>query len=96
MPCRSYDDERDSSPSQRELLDKLARIACKALTHTEQSGDGLEILILKDPEVADWWRQHKEDDRRAREGREREERKKKLRKSALEKLSPEERKILGL
>jgi hypothetical protein len=31
--------------------DKLSRIACKALTHIEKSEDGLEILVLQDPEI---------------------------------------------
>lgn len=49
----------------KERLDKLSRIACKALTHIEESEDGLEILVLKDPEVHEWWTAHKEADRKA-------------------------------
>lgn len=68
MPCRSYDDDYSPRPDPmvRENLDKLARIACKALTELEKYEDGgLETLILKDPEVAEWWANHKEADRKA-------------------------------
>jgi hypothetical protein len=95
MPCQSYEDPNDSI-NERALRDKLARIACKALTHIEESGDGLEILILKDPEIAEWWSAHKENDRKARERREREEFKERMRRSGLSKLNPEEKKALGL
>ena len=71
MPCRDYmdDDLRSSQHTDilEERLDKLSRIACKALEHIEASGDGLEILVLRDPEIAEWWRAHKEADRKARE-----------------------------
>jgi hypothetical protein len=68
MPCRSYDDDFRTTPDPSiiEKLDMLSRIACKALEHIEASGDGLEILILKDPEVAKWWSAHKEADRKAK------------------------------
>ena len=70
MPCRDYEDDYRPDPSVgmlKERLDKLSRIACKALTHIEETNDGLEILILQDPEIAEWWSQHKENDRKAQE-----------------------------
>jgi serine phosphatase RsbU (regulator of sigma subunit) len=69
MPCRSYDDDFRTTPDPaiQEKLDRLSRIACKALTHIEESGDGLEILILKDPEIQEWWTAHKEADRKEKE-----------------------------
>jgi len=70
MPCRSYDDDYRSvpDPSTLEKLDRLARIACNALTELEKYNDGgLEALILRDPEVAEWWSAHKEADRKAQE-----------------------------
>ena len=107
MPCRSYEDDYSGSSHQVEILkercDKLARIACKALTHIEESGDGLEILILKDPEIADWWSAHKEADRKAQEAaaarrREAAERAARTRRKneIKAKLTPEELKILGV
>ncbi len=60
MPCRDYMDDVRSGPDPQvaELkarCDKLSRIACRALEHIEQSEDGLEVLVLKDPEVQEWW-----------------------------------------
>jgi hypothetical protein len=105
MPCRSYDDDFRTTPDPaiQEKLDRLSRIACKALEHIEAAGDGLEIMILKDPEIAEWWHAHKEADRREREANE-EKRRKIAEKAALArrkneikaKLTPEELKILGV
>ena len=106
MPCRDYEDDFRLNPSVdrlKERLDKLSRIACKALTHIEETNDGLEILILQDPEIAEWWSQHKENDRKAQE----EAQKKRLAiaaKAALTRkrneikarLTPDELKILGV
>ncbi len=96
MPCQSYEDPRDTAADLKSLRDKLARIACAALTHIEESGDGLEVLILKNPEVADWWRAHKEADRKAQERARREMEREQLRKGALAKLSDAEKKALGI
>lgn len=72
MPCRDYTDDFRPDP-QIEVLrarcDMLSRIACKALEHIEKSGDGLEILVLKDPEIQSWWSAHKEADRKAAQER---------------------------
>lgn len=73
MPCRDYMYDHRPDPQigvLKERLDKLSRIACKALTHIEESGDGLEVLILKDPEIQEWWLAHKEADRKAAQERE--------------------------
>jgi hypothetical protein len=71
MPCRDYMDDYRPDPQVPELknrLDKLSRIACKALAELEKYEDGgLETLILRDPEVAEWWSAHKEADRKAQE-----------------------------
>ena len=96
MPCMSYDDRPDySTRDWKNKTDKLARIACKAMTELVEQGKA-DFLILRDDEVRDWWEQHQEADRKAREERERKEREAKIRKEALAKLTPEERKILGL
>lgn len=105
MPCRSYDDDFRTTPDPaiKEKLDRLSRIACKALEHIEASGDGLEIMILKDPEIAEWWHAHKEADRKAKE-EEAARRRRAAEKAALTRrkneikarLTPEELKILGV
>lgn len=93
MPCRYNDDDYAlfrEIEEMREELDKLSRIACKALTHIEESGDGLEILVLRHPEIQEWWAAYKEADRKAKLQEERRkaarierERKKKLKEQVL-------------
>lgn len=103
MPCRSYEDDyRSGSPTEswqyKELKannDKLARIACKALTELVKSGYA-DFLILQDDEVREWWEAHQEADRKAREKEERKQQRAKLRRQALKKLSDEEKIALGI
>ena len=103
MPCRSYEDDyRSGSPTEswqykelKENNDKLARIACKAMTELVKSGHA-DFLILKDDEVREWWDKHQEDDRKAQEAKAERARRAKLKKDALAKLSDEEKKILGI
>lgn len=99
MPCRDYEsDSWDNSGEVRKLkaqADKLARIACKAMDALEQNG--LEdFLILKDDEVAQWWKQHKEADRKEKARIAEKERRERVKAEALAKLSSEERELLGL
>jgi hypothetical protein len=98
MPCRSYPEDfpEEMNKLTQEKLDVVSRIACKALQHIEDSNDGLEILILKDPEIAKWWSAHKEADRKEQEKKRKEAEIKRLKKEALAKLTTEEKKILGL
>ncbi len=96
MPCRDYMDDPAYQADMQAKCDLLSRIACKALTHIEESADGLEILILKDPEIATWWRNHKEADRKEQAKLAEIERKKQLKESALKKLTPDEKKVLGI
>ena len=103
MPCRSYEDDyRSGEPTDswqyKELKannDKLARIACKAMTELVKSGYA-DFLVLKDDEVRDWWEKHQEADRKAREKEERKKQVAKTRREALKKLSDEEKIALGL
>ena len=105
MPCRSYEDDyRSGEPTDswqyKELKlkannDKLARIACKAMTELVKAGYA-DFLVLKDDEIREWWEQHQEADRKAREKEERKKERTKLRRQALKKLSEEEKIALGL
>ena len=103
MPCRSYEDDyRSGSPTDswqyKELKannDKLARIACKALTELVKSGYA-DFLVLKDDEVREWWEKHQEADRKAQEEKAEKRRIAKLKKEALAKLSDEEKLALGI
>lgn len=109
MPCRSYDDEVTYGPAgsneTRAKLDMLARIACRALTALEEIADGAGIAstidnVLTDKEVLDWWPAHKAADaaeKRRKEAAAKKSREaKKRRDVALAKLTPEDRKALGL
>jgi len=106
MPCRDYMDDNRPDPQVGVLKDrcnKLSRIACKALEHIEKSGDGLEILILQDPEIQEWWTAHKEADRQQREEEARrraaaaeKRRLAKIKEETLATLTPDQIKALGL
>ncbi len=104
MPCRDYMDDHQPDPQVgvlKDRLDKLSRIACKALTHIEESGDGLEILILKDPEIQEWWLAHKEADRkaarrRAQQARLEKDRLARIKAEIIAGLSADQRKALGI
>ena len=101
MPCRDYEDDRryDEYDARVQTLkkqnDRLARIACKAMTALEKDGHA-DFLLLEDDEVRDWWEKHKIADAKARAEAEEKARRAVIRKEALAKLSAEERKILGI
>ena len=101
MPCRDYGSDGISPTStwqykeMKDRADMLARIACKAMTELVKSGYA-DFLILQDDEVREWWEQHQEADRKAREKEERKKQTAKTRRSALKKLSEEEKVALGL
>lgn len=100
MPCQSYESDYRSSNDRelrelQKISDKLARIACKALTELEKNNVET-FLLLKDEEVRAWWEQHKIDDAKAAAERKAKRDAAKLRKDALAKLSDEEKKVLGI
>ena len=101
MPCQSYDDSWNSGSGERKIrelkkqADKLARIACKALTELENNNIE-DLLLLKDDEVRTWWQKHKEDDAREQARLAEIERVERVKQEALAKLSTEERKLLGI
>ena len=101
MPCMSYDTNWANDSSDRDIkrlkaeADKLARIACAAMTELEKMGKE-DFLILKNEEVGTWWAAHKEADRRERERVAEIERKERVKKEALDRLTDEEKELLGL
>ena len=102
MPCRDYYSDSwtnsRSDASERRLkaqADKLARIACKALQALQDMGKE-DFLLLKDDEVREWWQQHQEADRKAREAEELKQRRKEAKARAMSKLTDEEKVLLGL
>ena len=102
MPCRDYESDSYSSPTDswqyrdlKERADMLARIACKAMTELENNQIE-DLLLLRDDEVREWWAKHKEADRKAREKEQRKQERLLLRRAALSKLNEEEKIALGL
>lgn len=96
MPCMSYDDDPGASlREQKKKTDMLARIACKALTELEKDGSA-DSLLGKDEEVRSWWQAHKIADAKAQAKRLEEEERKRIKEEALAKLSPLEKKVLGI
>lgn len=101
MPCQSYETSWADDSSNREVkklkkeADKLARIACAALNELEENGIA-EVLLLKNDELREWWAAHKEADRKERERVAEIERKERVRQEALDRLSAEEKELLGL
>lgn len=109
MPCRSYETEwvHDISRAGRKTnevvalkqeCDRLARIACRAITELEKLDP--ELKNFKDRESRKWWADHKKADA-ARIAKEEKEKAKldaaeKLRKDALAKLTKEEIEAFGL
>jgi hypothetical protein len=74
MPCRDYNDHDENAFHQRQVdllqerNDKLARIACKAMTLIEELGKE-DFLLLEDEEVREWWANHKIMDERYNKGK---------------------------
>lgn len=102
MPCRDYEGPSYTSPTAsweykdlQKQNDRLARIACKAMDELVKQGKA-DFLILRDDEVREWWEKHQEADRKAQEAEVEKRRIAKIKKDALAKLSPEERKALGI
>lgn len=101
MPCMSYDTNWANDSSDRDIkrlkaeADKLARIACAAMTELEKQGRE-DFLILKNEEVGTWWAAHKEADRKERERVAEQERRERVKREALDRLTDEEKELLGL
>jgi hypothetical protein len=84
----------DRTETYKDMRDQLARIACRALTALEKVDP--QNKTFKNAELAKWWTQHKIDDAKAMEAKRVATEAKKLRAAALAKLTPEDRKILGV
>jgi SOS response regulatory protein OraA/RecX len=107
MPCRDYWPDANQEyhdKREKQQRDKLARIACNALTALEMARPG-ELGVqnaLKDAGVSDkqieealtWWEQHQKDDIAAQRAALREKKTQVRVENALSKLSPPEIKLL--
>jgi len=101
MPCQSYEDDWDRGSDERKIrelkaqCDRLARIACKAMTELERN-EVEDLLLLQDDEVRTWWKKHKDDDAREQARIAELLRRERVKEEALARLSAEEREVLGL
>lgn len=105
MPCRDYETHNGPSYTEtrlKEQCDRLARIACKAMTALDKDGHA-DFLLLEDDEVREWWIKHQEADRKriaeeARKKAEREEKRRlqKVKIELLDRLTADEKKALGI
>lgn len=107
MPCRDYEYDGSGSDAAeiRELErqnDRLARVACAAMTELERQGTA-ELVLLQNEELRQWWEAHKIADAKAMaeakakaEAAAEKRRLAKVKKEVLAKLSADERKALGI
>ena len=99
MPCRDYESDSwgvtRAAPDLKNQMDKLARIACRAMEALEKDGRA-DFLLLENDEVREWWTAHKEADRKERARVAELQRREAVKQEALNKLSDEEKELLGL
>jgi hypothetical protein len=89
MPCSS--DGRSSCEGLSEELDKVTAMLCLICQEFETAS-----MALPSTEIKQWWKKHKEVDRERIERELRELKIKEDKLSAISKLTPYERKLLGL
>ena len=101
MPCQSYDTNwahgsMDSDVRRlKKEADKLARIACAAMTELVKHGKA-DFLVLQNDELREWWEAHQEADRKEKEREARAQKRKEIKEQALARLTEEEKEALGL
>lgn len=94
MPCRDWPEERVVSYEDTRKVDKLTRMLCFVMSRLDPTR--ASILLHDNKELADWWKTHQEQDRRRLAYEAEQKRREDLKKSAKSKLSPEERRALGI
>ena len=97
MPCRDYESDNGYSRADeyKRQCDKLARIACAAMEELVKQGKA-DFLVLKNEEVRNWWEAHIEADKREKARVAEQERRARVKQEALDRLTDEEKELLGL
>lgn len=97
MPCRDYESDNGYSMKEqyKNQCDKLARIACAAMEELVRQGKA-DFLVLKNEELREWWEAHLEADRKEKARIAEKERRERVKREALERLTDEEKELLGL
>jgi len=108
---RAASKEADRLKAQKQRLDDVTRMLCTLANATEDSGFGMvgdfDLSVEESTEIRKWLKTHNEADEKRRkkeaaaakkkaEAKERSKTQLQLKKSALDKLTPRERKALGL
>ena len=97
MPCRDYESDNGYSRADeyKRQCDKLARIACAAMEELVRQGKA-DFLVLKNEEVREWWEAHVKADRAEKARVAEQERRERIKREALDRLTDEEKELLGL
>lgn len=94
MPCSDGGPVYAVDPQTIARLHKVTRLLCGVMTFL--SPNTRNGLCARDPELSEWWEEHQEHDRRRKKAEEAAAQRERDREAALAKLSPRERKALGL
>jgi hypothetical protein len=94
MPCSDGGPVYHDDPETKQRLDKVTRLLCGLCQSLKNQG--LDDDIYTTPELGDWWDNHQEQDRVRLECERKEKEEKEAKLKALAKLSPRERRLLGL
>lgn len=92
MPCQDPDADREELAVQAAKIHRLTKALCAQLRSLE--AQGLSHLIH--PSLRGFWQKHKEADERRRQAEERRLEQERQKRAAVAKLTPEERRLLGL
>jgi len=97
MPCRSYEDDYWHDPAQKQIADKLAKLLCGTLTRLQAAEPALTYEeLLEWPELREWWTEHQRADAAEQARLAKIKAENAAKKAALKKLTPAERKLLGV
>lgn len=98
MPC-TYDGPPSYGPSYKKELDEVTELLCELCQHLEGTPStrfGNNFKRFSTIALREWWEKHKKMDAERLERERREAAEKKAKENALNKLTPEERKLLGI
>jgi len=93
MPCRS--DDRYDCDSSKPELDKVTRLLCDVCKHLEK-GHSASFIFNSPSELSTWWKKHQAEDQKREAVEKAEALKEQKKRDALNKLTDEEKKLLGI
>jgi hypothetical protein len=94
MPCSDGGPNYQDNPETKRRLDLATRLLCSLCRKITNSGR--DTLIYDDVELVRWWNDHLAADRKREKAEEAEREVIRKHQAALNKLTPEDRKVLGL